>query len=281
MEAKELRAEQEQASSERGRRPCEDDAYTIVSRSIYGTRINVPDYMEKGGSTYRIITDHLGSVRLVVDASTGEIAQRIDYDPWGVVLHDTNPGFQPFGFAGGLYDIDTGLVRFGARDYFPECGRWSSKDRLLLWGGQSCLYVYSTNDPINLTDIYGLDWILDFANWLDSSGVSDFVTGFEDALSFGITSAARKLLGIKGGLNPCSNTYKIGSIVGQLYGLALNGAKVSVSAARFGKLPISSLFGDPRWGLEGWGIAPWVDLKYGVWGVQGSWWLGRYLGSHI
>ncbi|MDS4031603.1 MAG: hypothetical protein RKO66_16235 [Candidatus Contendobacter sp.] len=30
---------------------------------------------------------------------------------------DTSPGFQPFGFAGGLYDKDTGLVRFGARDY--------------------------------------------------------------------------------------------------------------------------------------------------------------------
>ncbi|RMF17501.1 MAG: hypothetical protein D6761_04145 [Candidatus Dadabacteria bacterium] len=27
------------------------------------------------------------------------------------VIHlDTNPGFQPFGFAGGLYDHETGLV---------------------------------------------------------------------------------------------------------------------------------------------------------------------------
>jgi hypothetical protein len=30
--------------------------------------------------------------------------------------NDTAPGLQPFGFAGGLYDSDTGLVRFGARD---------------------------------------------------------------------------------------------------------------------------------------------------------------------
>ena len=29
----------------------------------------------------------------------------------------TQPGLSPFGFAGGLYDDDTGLVRFGARDY--------------------------------------------------------------------------------------------------------------------------------------------------------------------
>jgi uncharacterized protein RhaS with RHS repeats len=69
------------------------------------------------GTVYRFITDHLGSVRLVVNAADGTVAQRIDYDAFGRVLADTNPGFQPFGFAGGLYDAGTGLVRFGARDY--------------------------------------------------------------------------------------------------------------------------------------------------------------------
>jgi uncharacterized protein RhaS with RHS repeats len=37
----------------------------------------------KDGNTYRILTDHLGSVRFVVDAATGAVAQRIDYDAWG------------------------------------------------------------------------------------------------------------------------------------------------------------------------------------------------------
>ena len=46
--------------------------------------------------------------------------QRLDYDAFGQVLLDTNPGFQPFGFAGGLYDEQTKLVRFGARDYDGE-----------------------------------------------------------------------------------------------------------------------------------------------------------------
>lgn len=75
------------------------------------------DQMVKGGQTYRILSDHLGSARLVVNTSTGAIAQRIDYDEFGNITSDTNPGFQPFGFAGGLYDPDTGLTRFGARDY--------------------------------------------------------------------------------------------------------------------------------------------------------------------
>jgi len=44
--------------------------------------------------------------------------------PDGNVINDTNPGFQPFGFAGGLYDPDTRLTRFGVRDYDAETGRW-------------------------------------------------------------------------------------------------------------------------------------------------------------
>jgi RHS repeat-associated protein len=131
-----------------------DGAGNIVSRFVYATKPNVPDYMEKGGKTYRIISDHLGSVRLVVDASTGEVAQRLDYDEFGQVINDTNPGFQPFGYAGGLYDRDTGLVRFGARDYDAETGRWVSKDQSGFDGGLN-FYAYAYNDPINLIDPEG------------------------------------------------------------------------------------------------------------------------------
>ena len=102
-----------------------DGAGNVTHRFIYGAKANVPAYMVKDGTTYRIVSDHLGSVRLVINTATGEIAQRLDYSPFGKVTTDTNPGFQPFGFAGGLYDPDTELVRFGARDYDPETGRWT------------------------------------------------------------------------------------------------------------------------------------------------------------
>ncbi len=84
--------------------------------------------MVRDGRTYRLLTDLRASVRLVVDAATGEVAQRLDYDEYGRVLQDTCPGFQPFGFAGGLYDPATGLVRFGARDYDPQTGRFTAAD---------------------------------------------------------------------------------------------------------------------------------------------------------
>jgi RHS repeat-associated protein len=106
--------------------------------------------------TDRLLSDHLSSPRLVVDASTGTIAQRMDYDEFGHVLLDTNPGFQPFGFAGGLYDRDTKLVRFGARDYDPETGRWSAKDPIGFQGGDVNLYGYVLDDPVNWQDAFGL-----------------------------------------------------------------------------------------------------------------------------
>ena len=128
----------------------------VVSRFVYGSRTHVPGYLIKDGASYRILTDHLGSPRLIVHAETGELAQRLDYDVFGAVLQDTRPGFQPFGFAGGLRDDQTGLVRFGARDYDPETGRWTARDPLLFEGGDTNLYAYVSGDPINSIDPLGL-----------------------------------------------------------------------------------------------------------------------------
>ena len=80
----------------------------------------------------------------------------MDYDSFGNVISDTNPGFQPFGFAGGLYDPDTKLVRFGARDYDSETGRWTTKDPIRFDGDGPNLYAYVGNNPINVIDPDGL-----------------------------------------------------------------------------------------------------------------------------
>jgi RHS repeat-associated protein len=134
-----------------------DGAGTLVARYVYGTRPHVPDYMVRNDTTYRIISDHLGSVRLVVNASTGDVAQYIGYDTYGRLKFDTNPGFQCFGYAGGLWDSTTGLVRFGARDYDPSVGRWTAKDPIGFAGLQTNLYAYVQNQPSQLIDPFGLD----------------------------------------------------------------------------------------------------------------------------
>jgi RHS repeat-associated protein len=131
-----------------------DGGNSVVSRFVYATRANVPDYIIKNGSTYRILSDDLGSPRLVVDTSTGSVVEQLTYDEFGNVLQDTNPGFQPFGFAGGLYDPDTKLLRFGGRDYDPSTGRWTAKDPGRFLSGTN-VYAYAGNDPVNLVDIDG------------------------------------------------------------------------------------------------------------------------------
>jgi len=49
----------------------------------------------------------------VINTADGTVAQRMDYDEFGRVRTDTNPDFPPFGFAGGLYDRDTGSYASG------------------------------------------------------------------------------------------------------------------------------------------------------------------------
>jgi len=93
----------------------------------------------------------------VVNVATGSVVEEIDYDEFGNVTGDTAPGLTPFGFAGGLYDGDTGLVRFGARDYDARVGRWTAKDPIRFDGGQSNFYVYVGNDPVNSLDLNGDD----------------------------------------------------------------------------------------------------------------------------
>jgi RHS repeat-associated protein len=124
----------------------------VTRRYVYGLRGHVPVAMEEGGVVYRLLTDVRGSVRAVAHASNGTIVQRLTYGPFGETIEDTRPGRQPFAYAGGLYDHETGLTRFGARDYDPKIGRWLAKDPIGFAGGDASLYSYVGQDPINFID---------------------------------------------------------------------------------------------------------------------------------
>jgi len=131
-----------------------DGAGQLKATFLYASLPHVPDLMITPTATYRLVTDHLGSVTDVVNVVTGAVVQRMRYDTFGVVLSDSQPGMQPFGFAGGLYDDATGLVRFGARDYDAEVGRWISKDPVRFDGGTN-LFAYVGGDPVNFVDVTG------------------------------------------------------------------------------------------------------------------------------
>ncbi|MFZ2633662.1 MAG: RHS repeat-associated core domain-containing protein [Desulfosalsimonadaceae bacterium] len=116
-----------------------------------------PYAMTQGGGVYFLAYDQVGSLRVVADMS-GNIVKAIAYDTFGNIIQDTDPAFEvPFGFTGGLHDKDTGLVRFGFRDYDPETGHWTAKDPIGFAGGDTDLYGYCLNDPVNWVDLWGLD----------------------------------------------------------------------------------------------------------------------------
>jgi RHS repeat-associated protein len=148
-----------------------DGQLRIVGEYI-GTKVRLYGYLperhlpvmmvEKDGATtktYRIYGDHLGSLRAVVDVATGNAVQVMQHDPWGKATTDTlSGGFVrvPFGFAGGIYDEDAKLVRFGAREYDPETGRWLSKDEARFGGGWN-FYEYAAGDTVRFIDRTGRD----------------------------------------------------------------------------------------------------------------------------
>ncbi len=112
----------------------------------------MPLAMTKDGVTYYLGYDQVGTLKVVADAS-GTVVKRIEYDTFGNILSDSDASFAvPFGFAGGLCDKDTGLVRFGYRDYDPETGRWTAKDPILFAGGDTDLYGYCLNNPVGFID---------------------------------------------------------------------------------------------------------------------------------
>lgn len=112
--------------------------------------------LDRGGTRFYVASDQLGTPRVVSDA-TGNAVKVVDRDSFGRQTADSNPSFAlSVGYAGGLSDPTTGLVRMGARDYDPTTGRWTSRDQSVFQGHQANLYAYVANSPINFRDSSGL-----------------------------------------------------------------------------------------------------------------------------
>jgi RHS repeat-associated protein len=119
----------------------------------------VPTSLTQDNQTYYLHYDQVGTLKLVTDENHN-IVKEITYDTYGNILNDTNPNLKvPFGFAGGLQDQHTKLVHFGYREYDPYTAKWTSKDPIDFYGGDTNLYGYVLNDPVNFVDPEGL-WSL-------------------------------------------------------------------------------------------------------------------------
>ncbi|MCD4743039.1 MAG: sugar-binding protein, partial [Desulfobacteraceae bacterium] len=200
-----------------------DGSDNLTARFEYADG-RMPVSMVKQGIKYYLIYDQVGSLRVVSD-NAGNIVKQIDYDSFGNIITDTDPTFTiPFGFAGGLHDIDTGLVRFGYRDYDTDIGRWTAKDPILFAGGDSDLFGYCLSDPVNFLDPDGQ--FAQIAIGVFAGAYGGFLSGVQsgnigNALLAGV--AGGLVGGVVGAILPTASG-AVGGMVGGFVSGALGGA---------------------------------------------------------
>jgi RHS repeat-associated protein len=103
--------------------------------------------------------DRLGSVTEGTSDNGGAV-ELYSYDPWGGASSPfVAPDDNEFRFAGGRQDSGTGLIQMGVRSLDPSLGRFISPDPLIARPQRQLdlnPYVYAQDDPINSTDITGM-----------------------------------------------------------------------------------------------------------------------------
>jgi RHS repeat-associated protein len=101
------------------------------------------------------LTDHLGSVRDVVDNS-GTVQNHIVYDAFGGVTNQTNDSVVfRYGYTARELDAESGLQYNRARYLDSFTGKFISEDPISFQGGDSNLYRYVFNSPTNFIDSSG------------------------------------------------------------------------------------------------------------------------------
>ena len=132
-----------------------DGANALLARYSHGEEIDQPLAMTRGADSYFYHTDHLGSVRLLTNAS-GAVANAYDYDAFGNLEATSFEAVaNPYTFTAREYDAESGLMFYRARYYDPRIGRFVSEDPIGFKASDLNLYRYVFNEAINLVDPTG------------------------------------------------------------------------------------------------------------------------------
>ena len=146
-----------------------DGNNNLVAFYIHGPGIDTPlammrdrnlDGIIKNDEVFVYTRDHQSSVREITDLN-GVVVQRYDYTAYGETTVELNGEVgdhlieNPYGYTGRVHDRETGFYFYRARYYSPSLGRFLSPDPIGFEGGNN-FYIYVGNNPINLTDPFGL-----------------------------------------------------------------------------------------------------------------------------
>jgi RHS repeat-associated protein len=149
----------------------------------------------QAGETLWALTDHLGSVRDLVDNggqvrlhrqfdAFGNISAEIHYNGAGQAVGAGAAGYvdTAFGFTGKYFETYTGLQQNWHRWYDPRVGRWLSEDPIGFGGGDGNVYRYVGNGSTTSLDYDGL--VKTDERWWDN-GATDKYNPFAYVAAFG------------------------------------------------------------------------------------------------
>ncbi|MCA6564983.1 MAG: hypothetical protein IM559_12415 [Pseudanabaena sp. M151S2SP2A07QC] len=132
-----------------------DENGNVNHRYLFGNGIDQIEADESNGNVLWALTDHLGSVRDVVDDS-GTVLNHVVYDAFGGVTSQTDESVVfRYGYTARELDAESGLQYNRARYLDSFTGKFISEDPISFKGGDSNLYRYVFNSPTNFLDSSG------------------------------------------------------------------------------------------------------------------------------
>ncbi|MFC1699881.1 toxin TcdB middle/N-terminal domain-containing protein [Candidatus Omnitrophota bacterium] len=192
--------------------------------------LNSPTSEPTNTTTYYYHTDHLGSSNVISD-DQGNIAQLLEYKPYGLTNREEGSYNNNYRFTGQLFDSTSNLYYYGARYYDPEIGRFTQPDTIVQapYDPQSFnRYAYCRNNPINYVDPTGHGIWDTFKKWAGKivgavvGVVATIVSGGNAALGFAAFNCADAMISGGQALAAGANPAQVLGAVG--LGIALNSA---------------------------------------------------------
>jgi RHS repeat-associated protein len=131
----------------------EKNGATVNANLLTGLGIDEFFTRTDGVGVRSLLPDALGSTVALGD-NTGTLQTQYTYEPFGVTTQTGAASTSSYKYMG-REDDGTGLFYYRARYYQPRFQRFIAEDPIGFLGGDWDLYVYTGNNPTNLTDPSG------------------------------------------------------------------------------------------------------------------------------
>jgi RHS repeat-associated protein len=128
----------------------EVDQANAKTQYIYGPTGLVA--ITSGDNTYYVIKDHLGSSRVIYNATSNQMEGHYTYNAYGRIIESSNSTVCRYLFTGQEWDNEIALYNFKARQYDPSMSMFLTPDPAHQFADP---YNYVGNDPINAVDPTG------------------------------------------------------------------------------------------------------------------------------